>query len=198
MLDSFSMPLKRSKKILEILAGPNGCGKSTLSDLLLSHRGSLAFINADVIARGLNASGGTEIESGRIMIDRIRTALNDGESFAFETTLAGRAWMKLIKTAQARGYEVIIYYVLLRDAEQAKERVLERVKQGGHSIPPNVISRRYTRSKQMFTTTYSKMADRWYVFDNSEKNAKLVASSEDGQVNLIDKETYFKLLDNLS
>ena len=50
-------------------------------------------LDADEIARGLspfNAEGAAKA-AGRLMIERMRNLVRDGQSFAFETTCSGRA-----------------------------------------------------------------------------------------------------------
>ena len=80
------------KKIV-IIAGPNGAGKTTFAREFLPLEASCPdFINADLIARGLSpfAPERAAFEAGRIMLGLIVRKALAGESFAFETTLAGR------------------------------------------------------------------------------------------------------------
>lgn len=74
-----------------IIAGPNGAGKSSTAPALLgSELKSVSFVNADAIARGLNAFHPESVAfaAGRIMHERIRTLAEKRVSFGFETTLA--------------------------------------------------------------------------------------------------------------
>lgn len=41
------------------------------------------------------------------------------------------------------------------------------VADGGHSVPENIIIRRYRRRWKNFQTHYKHMVDDWAVFDNS-------------------------------
>ena len=76
-----------------VLGGINGSGMTTASQKLLAGQLALkSFVNADIIARGLN---GFQLESvaadaGVIMIERIRKLADERADFAVETTLAGR------------------------------------------------------------------------------------------------------------
>ena len=92
---------------LYIIAGCNGAGKTTASFTVLPEMlGCREFVNADEIAAGLSPFNpeGVAIQAGRLMIDRIIYLLKEGETFAFETTLATRSYVKLIRQAQKRGY----------------------------------------------------------------------------------------------
>jgi predicted ABC-type ATPase len=92
--------------VVVALAGPNGAGKSTVGPVLLRDTlGIREFVNADVIARGLSAFDpeGAAMPAGRAMIARIRELARQKASFAFETTLAGRAYAPWILQLTQRG-----------------------------------------------------------------------------------------------
>ena len=117
---------------LVIVAGPNGCGKSTLADYMLKQGFLYQHVDADVIARGLNGAAGprSDIAAGRIMLQRLHRALERGESISFESTMSGRSWMRLLQKARQLGYEITICYIVLRDEDLAVERVARRVQEG--------------------------------------------------------------------
>ena len=118
------------------------------------------------------------MRAGRIVLAQLHEAVANGRDVAFESTMAGRSWIGLIRDAKARGYEITICYVALSGPELAQQRVTHRVSEGGHSIPGRTVARRFRRSLQMFFSTYSKLCDNWYFFDNSGDRALLVALQE--------------------
>jgi predicted ABC-type ATPase len=65
------------------------------------------------------------------------------KSFAFETTLSGNHYLQRIQEWKELGYTVKLWFIALSSPELAIYRVAERVAQGGHSIPEDVIRRRY-------------------------------------------------------
>jgi hypothetical protein len=76
-----------------VIAGPNGAGKTTFAQSFLPREGDCPnFINADLIAAGLAPfkPQAAAIQAGRIMLSEMRRYLEQGDSFAFETTLSGR------------------------------------------------------------------------------------------------------------
>lgn len=96
------------KNIL-IIAGPNGAGKTTFAaEFLLNEWNSPTFINADLIASGLNPfqPDRAALEAGRTMLRLIRRYIKQGENFAFETTLSGRNYARMIPHWQSSGYRV--------------------------------------------------------------------------------------------
>ena len=101
------------------------------------------------------------------MLQRIRSLAADGLSFAFETTLATRSFKPLMRDFQRQGYELHLIFLWLPSAAMAIERVHSRVKAGGHSVPDNVIERRYERGLENFFNLYRPIADSWIMLDNS-------------------------------
>jgi predicted ABC-type ATPase len=129
-----------------ILAGPNGAGKTTFAREFLPDEAECpAFVNADLIAAGLSPFNPEVVamRAGRIMLELIDEHVSRGDSFAFETTLAGKSYARHIPHWQAAGYRVTLLFLALPSAEAALQRVRERVAQGGHSIPEAVVMRRF-------------------------------------------------------
>jgi len=168
---------------LVVIAGPNGAGKSTAAPLLIGGRLRVAeFVNVDVIATGLSAFSpeSVAVQAGRLMRKRLDQLAGDGADFAFESTLASRSFAPWIaKLRSERGYRFHLFYLWLPDAEESVRRVARRVKLGGHSVPPDVIRRRYGRGLSNFLSLYRPIADSWSLYDNSS-DARLVAMREVG------------------
>jgi predicted ABC-type ATPase len=163
-----------------ILAGPNGAGKTTFANEFLPIEAKcLNFINADMIAQDLSSFRPEKmaIEAGRLMIERIVECVRKNESFAFETTLSGKGYIKKIVDWKNIGYEIIIYFLKLPSVEFAIERVKLRVSRGGHNIPEQDIRRRFQRSLVNFNMFYKQLADSWIVFDTSAKIPSIIAES---------------------
>lgn len=158
------------KKRVLIIAGANGAGKTTFAREYLPHEAACPlFVNADLIAAGLSpfAPQDAAIAAGRLMLDRLDELARRGESFSLETTLSGRGYIRRIREWQAAGYHVTLFFLALPDAEIAIARVAERVRQGGHNIPEEVIRRRFVAGRRNFDTVYRALADEWAVYDNS-------------------------------
>jgi predicted ABC-type ATPase len=163
-----------------VIGGPNGAGKSTIAPYFLrDYLGIPDFVNADQIASGLSAYApeSAAFEAGRIMLQRIRSLAASGQSFAFESTLSSRTFCNLLLKLKRDGYLVDLCYVWLNSAELAQQRVAARVRLGGHSIPHDVIARRYPRSVRNFRFLYLPLADNWRVFDNSDPATPTLVAS---------------------
>lgn len=168
--------MSEQKKII-IIAGPNGAGKTTFAKAFLPNEANCtAFINADLIAAGIApfAPESAAIAAGRIMLELIKKHAENGNSFAIETTLSGLGYAKMIPKWRASGYFVELYFLGLPNAEFAIERVALRVVHGGHSIPDDVIRRRFAAGLKNFHEIYKPLVNKWTLFDNDGSNTNAV------------------------
>ncbi len=188
--------IKIKKKNLYIIAGCNGAGKTTASftvlpEMLNCHE----FVNADEIAKGLSPFNpeGVAIQAGRLMIERVIQLMKEDKSFAFETTLSTRSYVKLVQQAQRNGYYVTLLFFSLASPEQAVRRVAQRVSQGGHNIPTDVVYRRYASGLKNLFQMYANEVDYWAFYDNSDCPTRKIAYGwRNGQTIILENETYNK------
>ncbi len=167
---------------LFIIAGCNGAGKTTASLTILPEiLNCRQFVNADNIAAGLSPFNveSVAIEAGRIMLQRIKELIDLKEDFAIETTLATRSYVSLVQRAKSFGYKVTLIYIWLNGPELAIERVAERVKNGGHNIPADVVRRRYFRGINNLFRLFMPVCDTWLIADNSLRNLNIIARKEE-------------------
>ena len=185
-------------KNLYIIAGCNGAGKTTLSYTLLPEIiNCKEFVNADEIAKGLSPFQPEKVafESGRIMINRINDLFNCNETFALETTLSSKNYKLKIKTAKDKGYTVTLLFFWLDNVEIAKERVKNRVLEGGHNIEINVIERRYIKGIKNLFEIYLPIVDGALIFDNSEGKHELIAQKNiDEEIKILNVQKFNQLL----
>lgn len=169
-----------TKKII-ILAGPNGAGKTTFARSFLPLEAQCQrFINADLIAAGLSpfAPEAAALKAGRLMLAEIDDCVRKGENFAFETTLAGLAYVGRIHQWRAAGYHVSLFFLHLPDPETAIARVAERVRQGGHHIEEAVIRRRFSAGRRNLEQAYKPAVDAWAEYDNVGEEPTLLQWGE--------------------
>lgn len=173
---------------LYIIAGCNGAGKTTASYTLLPEMlDCREFVNADAIAAGLSPFQPEKVafEAGRLMLERIHHLINEGADFAFETTLATRSYVSLIQTAKEKGFEVLLVFFWLNSIDLAKARVAERVKNGGHKIPSEIIERRYLRGIKNLFELFMPVCDEWWLMDNSDNISSWIAEGKKDFVEII-------------
>lgn len=184
---------------LYIIAGPNGAGKTTASYTLLPEMlDCYNFVNADEIARGLSpfAPGSVDVQAARIMLQRIEDLLVQKTDFAIETTLATRSYVHLVRHAQAEGYKVYLLFFCLESPEQAIRRVAQRVNEGGHGIPEDVIQRRFRKGIRNLMQLYMPICDTIYVWNTTLTPTRLIARqvTKQGKLQVLDNEMWNKIL----
>ena len=183
-------------KRLYIIAGCNGAGKTTASYTILPEiLDCREFVNADEIARGISPFQPDKagIEAGRLMLKRIHKLAESGESFAFETTLSTKSYVHFIAKAKNLGYHISCLYFWLNSEELAISRVNNRVEEGGHSIPEEVIRRRYTRGLMNLFKLILPLVDDWLIVDNSGPGYKVVTDKTAKKISIHDQKSWTAL-----
>ena len=174
------MDLRDKRPTFYLIGGPNGSGKTTFSkEYLPNEANCLKFLNSDEIAKGLSPfdSSAGQHQAGRILLQNLRRYLEHKESFALESTLSGKTYIKYLETAKQLGYHIELHFLWLPTAEESFERVKQRVLEGGHSVPKVDIYRRYPRIMHHIFKDYLPLADQWQFWDASKLPLELVAHS---------------------
>jgi predicted ABC-type ATPase len=176
------------KPTIYLIAGCNGAGKTTFAKEFLPHEVKcLRFYNADEIARGLSPldpSAGA-IKAGRLLLSEVRDSITRHETFALESTLSGKTYVRIFQRALSLGFELELHYLWLSQVEQAIARVRRRVRMGGHDVPVADIRRRFKRSLNHLVSDYLPLTTRWAIWDNRGLPAKRLATSATDDVNSV-------------
>jgi predicted ABC-type ATPase len=168
------------KKVIKVIAGPNGSGKTTFAEAFVT-RSKIPFLNPDIIASGLGTLNfeRASFHAGRILLTEIKEKIKKGESFAFESTLSGRTYASILREAKTLGFEVEIYFIFLNKINLNYERIKNRVSLGGHNIPSKIVKRRQNRCFDNFWNIYRLAADEWAILDNSASKPKLILRKQE-------------------
>lgn len=191
------MAKKKRNPTCFIIAGPNGAGKTTFAlSYLPQIAGCRNFVNADLIAHALSPfdSLSAQYEAGRLFLREIYANINKRVDFAFETTLAGRSHINLIKKLKRDGWRVILLFLWIPNATFSKKRVLERVKHGGHNIPDSTIYRRYPRLMYNLMRIYVPLCDKTVCYDNSGSEPIPVFEQSKNIRRILNETIYDKIL----
>jgi predicted ABC-type ATPase len=173
-----------------VIAGCNGAGKTTFARQFLPYEVKcLRFLNADEIARGLSPlkPDAGAVKAARLLLEELKLNLSRKQTFALESTLSGKTYIRLFREALELGYEIEVHYLWLAKPSQAVSRVRKRIKLGGHAVPEADIRRRFIRSRQHLVLEYLPLATRWSIWDNQKLKVKQLASSETHAIDFVSK-----------
>lgn len=183
--------------VCRIIAGPNGAGKTTFALTYLPQvaPGS-GFVNADLIAAGLSPLAPEQrlVAASRLFLRQIREHVAERRDFAFETTLAGRGYLRLIKTLRETGWRVELLYLALPSVELSRRRVAERVAHGGHAVADADITRRFPRSLRNLFECYAGAVDEAHCLLNDGPAALLVFSQVGQERTVFEESIYHQLM----
>ena len=164
------------KPRLIVVAGPNGSGKTSITQQLLMHEwmDGCVYVNPDFIARDefgdWNAPDAV-FRAARRAAEIREGCLAEGRSLAFETVLSAPDKMDFLRRAREAGIFIRLFFVGTDDPSINAKRVAMRVMEGGHDVPIPKIIGRYTKSLA-YCSVVAWLADRTYVYDNSIDNAR--------------------------
>ncbi len=174
------------------IGGPNGAGKTTFARQFLPAVGVEQFLNADSIAAGLSPlrPEAMAIPAARLLLKRWRELVAARESFAFESTFSGRTYAPMLRDAKTAGYSVKVCYLWLPSDNASLYRVRNRVRQGGHNVPPEDIRRRYLPSVRNFFELYLPLSDDTMLLEAASNPPQLVARWRGALPEVVQPELY--------
>jgi len=176
------------KPKLLIIAGPNGSGKTSVTNKILQHdwvQGCL-YVNPDNIARDVFGDWNSPeavLKAANLATQMREDSLEKKESLLFETVLSAPDKLDFARRAKAAGFFIRLFFVGTDSPTINASRIARRVMEGGHDVPIAKIISRYAKSIANCAIVAS-IADRTYIYDNSIDYAdpKLLFRVTDGKI----------------
>jgi predicted ABC-type ATPase len=174
-----------SQPILTIIAGSNGCGKSTITASSREKFQDNPVLDPDAMAKAVASSGAipSSIDAGKLVLRRAEELLQTRESFTVETTLSGYTYLRMAERAKSAGYLIAAILIGTSSVEVNIQRIKNRVSLGGHDIPEDDQRRRFPRTLANMKRLLP-IADFLLIFDNSntENPHELIAYGTKGSI----------------
>ena len=163
------------KPVLIVIAGPNGSGKTTVTEQILRHEWmeDAVYINPDIVAqeRFGDWNSAEAVKQSIAYCEELREeCLRERKSLIFETVLSRRDKVDYIRRAKEAGFFVRLFFVCTESPTINAMRIAKRVMQGGHDVPITKIISRYKLSVANCIDV-AKIVDRCYLYDNSVENS---------------------------
>lgn len=179
-------PVTGERPVLILVAGPNGSGKTTITQKLLMHQwmSGCVYINPDEIAQNEFAGWDDHasiLQAAQRAAEMRMECLAMGRSLAVETVFSAADKIEFVRQAHKAGYFIRLFFVCTRDPGINISRVGRRVLEGGHEVPMHKIVSRYYKSIANCVAV-APLVDRLYFYDNSLENedARLLFKARDG------------------
>ena len=162
------------KPELIIIAGPNGSGKTSITQKFLHHEWAdgTIYINHDQIANDMFGNWNDSeavLKAAKYCAELREKCLTERTSFVFETVFSAQDKIDFVLRAKQAGFFIRIFFISTSDPSINAARIAKRVMKGGHDVPISKIISRYNRSIQNCRIV-APIIDRLYLYDNSIDN----------------------------
>ena len=182
------MATTEHKPELIIIAGPNGSGKTSITQKFLHHEWAegTIYINPDQVAKDMfgdwNDSDAV-LKAANYCAELREKCLAEKKSFVFETVFSAQDKINFVIRAKVAGFFIRLFFISTSNPTINASRIANRVMKGGHDVPIMKIITRYYKSIRNCKTVVS-IIDRLYVYDNSidDADARPLFRLSEGQI----------------
>ena len=171
-----------------VIAGPNGSGKTSVTQRFLHHEwaeGTL-YINPDEVAQNKFGDWNSQEavwKAANYCAELREKCLRNHTSFVFETVMSANDKIDFINRTKREGFFIRLFFISTTHPSINAARIAKRVMAGGHDVPIKKIISRYTKSIEN-CKVLAPIVDRLYVYDNSaeDQEAQLLFRLVNGEM----------------
>ena len=128
------------KPELIIIAGPNGSGKTSITQKFLHHEWAegTTYINPDQIAKDMFGDWNNSeaiLKAANYCSELRERCLAEKTSFVFETVFSAQDKIDFVIRAKQAGFFIRIFFISTSNPAINASRIAKRVMEGGHDVP---------------------------------------------------------------
>ncbi|MCM1142723.1 MAG: zeta toxin family protein [Muribaculum sp.] len=163
------------KPELILISGPNGSGKTSVTQKFLHHEwaeGTL-YINPDEVAKDIFGdwnSNEAVLKAAHHCSELRENCLSEKRSFVFESVFSAEDKIEFLIRAKEAGFFIRVFFIATEHPSINASRIARRVMEGGHDVPITKIISRYYKSI-LNCEIIATLVDRLYIYDNSVDGA---------------------------
>ncbi|MDE5837952.1 MAG: zeta toxin family protein [Paramuribaculum sp.] len=176
---------------LIVIAGPNGSGKTSVTQKFLHHEWAegTVYINPDQVANEKFGDWNSQqavLNAANFCKEWRERCIKNKESFVFETVFSAEDKIDFLIRAKEAGFFIRVFFISTQHPAINAARIVKRVMEGGHDVPIRKIISRYAKSI-INCEAIASLVDRLYVYDNSvnNKDAQILFRLKEGKLEKI-------------
>lgn len=180
--------MSERKPTLCVIAGPNGSGKTTTTEQLLSNEwgADSIYINPDNIAQEEFGDWNNQeavLKAAKRATEIRYQCFDERKDFVFETVFSSPEKLEFLRKAHEAGFFIRLFFVCTKDPTINVTRIAQRYLNGGHEVPISKVVNRYFKSLDNAQEAI-RFVDRAYIYDNSVDNQlpQLLYRTTDGWI----------------
>lgn len=167
---------KANEKVLYIIGGVNGAGKSTFVNRVMQPFSDCIYLNPDEMAKNQfgDYSSKANWMAGREVLKILKDTAKQGKPIIWETVLGNKTFFQICDLYRNNGYLIDLTYIFLENEETHRARINNRVNNGGHNINNEILTKRFNNRAINFDKA-KKIADVWKLLSNEDPWIEVVA-----------------------
>ncbi len=176
------------KPELIVIAGPNGSGKTSITQKFLHHEWAdgTTYINPDQVAKEIFGDWNSReavLKAADYCMSWREECLRNLTGFVFETVFSADDKIDFLVKAKKAGFFIRLFFISTNHPSINAARIAKRVMEGGHDVPIQKIISRYSKSINNCVTV-APIVDRLYVYDNSvnDRDAQILFRLTNGNL----------------